>query len=89
MILRRIDLLEDFIESRKDGDTVFSQDLVDYFVEMQERDPVRVKKILGISHRMATRMLRNSERVVSRMLTRQERRTFKTGTTYIFTITKG
>lgn len=89
MMLRRIDLLEAFIESRVDGDTVFSQDLVDYFEREKQKYPDRMKKVLDINLRMATSLLRSSERVVGRRLTRHEQRTYKRDVTYIFTIMKG
>lgn len=89
MRIRRIDLLEAFIESRNDGDIVFSQDLIDYFKAEKAKYPDRMMNILDIGLRTATVMLKSSERVTVRKLTGQERRTFKRGTTYMFTITKG
>lgn len=89
MTLRRIDLVEAFIESRADGDIIFSQDLIDYFECEKRKYPDRMKKVLDIGLRTATSLLRNSERVSARRLTRHEQRTYKRDTTYIFTIMKG
>lgn len=89
MKIRRADLLEAFIESRKDGEQIFSQDLVDYFENEKTKYPGRMVNVLDIGLRAATAMLSGSERIMARRLSRQEQRTYKRDITYIFTIMKG